>query len=203
MNAETSPAAPPRLQWADAAARLRFFYAVWPAGATRPALAALAADAARRAGGRAAKRENLHLTLAFVGEVAGEQREVLQAIGAGAANGTAPCSLVLDRIGSFRDSGVVWLGASEAPPALVGLAAGLAGRLHDAGLRAERRAFRPHITVARRCPRPLMEDLAAPITWEIDTLTLVTSELRTDGPRYAIVARWPLAGGGQSATGTV
>ena len=129
--------------------------------------------------------------------------DALRAVGAAAAAIAAPCTFCLDHSGTFRDTGTLWLGASTAPPTLVGLAAALGERLGDAGLRVERRAFRPHVTIARRCAQPLAGALPAPIRWAIDTLTLVTSELRVDGPRYAVVERWPLAGGEQSSTGTV
>jgi 2'-5' RNA ligase len=141
--------------------------------------------------------------LAFVGAVPGGRLEALRAAGAAAAAAAAPFAFCLDHSGTFRDTGIVWLGTALPPPALVGLAAALGERLGDAGLRVERRPFRAHVTVARRCAQPLAGDLPAPIRWTIDTLTLVTSELRVDGTRYAIVDRWPLGGGGQSPTGTV
>ncbi|MBK7081478.1 MAG: RNA 2',3'-cyclic phosphodiesterase [Betaproteobacteria bacterium] len=203
MNPEFSSAGAPRLQWADAAAKLRFFYAVWPDATARSALAAAAADAARRTGGRPTRTANLHLTLAFVGAVPAERMDTLRTVGVAAAAAAAPCTFCLDHSGTFRDTGTLWLGASTAPPALVGLASALGERLGEAGLRVERRAFRPHVTIVRRCSQPLAGELPAPIRWAIDMLTLVTSELRVDGPRYAVVERWPLAGGDRSSTGTV
>jgi 2'-5' RNA ligase len=151
-----------------------------------------AAAAARQAGGRATRASNLHLTLAFVGEVSVKESELLQDIGAAAAAAAPPCVLTLDRVGSFADTGIVWLGTGLPPPALAGLAAALGERLGAAGLHVERRPFRAHVTVARRCPRPVGEALPTPIAWNIDALTLVTSELRPDGPRYAIAQHWPL-----------
>jgi 2'-5' RNA ligase len=200
MHPESLSATAPRLQWADAAAMLRLFYAVWPDAPARSALAVAAVDAARRAGGRPTRTANLHLTLAFVGAVPAGRLDALRAAGAAAAAAADRCTLVLDHLGTFRDTGTVWLGASIAPPALVGLAAALGERLGDAGLRVERRVFRPHVTVARRCAQRLAGDLPAPIRWAIETLTLVTSESRVDGTRYAIVDRWPLGGGGQSVS---
>ena len=195
MNSESLSAASPRLQWADAAPRLRQFYAVWPDAAAQPIVGKAAAAAARQAGGKGTRAANLHLTLAFVGEVSAEESELLRDIGAAAAAAAAPCVLTLDRIGSFANTGIVWLGTALPPPALVGLAAALTERLGAAGLHVERRPFRAHVTVARRCPRPVAEALPAPIVWTVDALTLVTSELRSDGPRYAIVKRWPLGRG--------
>jgi 2'-5' RNA ligase len=190
MPSEPDPA--PRLQWADALPRLRQFFAVWPDAAALTMTARAAAAVVRHAGGRTTRTANLHLTLAFVGEVSAEQSAQLQDIGAAAAAAVAPCVLTLDHVGSFADTGVVWLGTALPPPALVRLAAALGERLGAADLHVERRPFRAHVTVARRCPRPVAEALAAPIRWNVDALTLVTSELRPDGPRYAIAQRWAL-----------
>ncbi len=195
MSPDAPRAAASPLQWADAACRRRYFYAVWPDAAVGPALAAVAAAEAKRAGGRATRPANLHLTLAFVGEVAGERRAVLADIGAAAASTASACTMTVDRIGSFGDGGIIWLGSDPPPAALAGLAAGLGARLREAGLRVDRRPFRAHITIARRCPRPLRAALPSPLTWRVDELALATSELRPDGPRYAIVGRWPLTAG--------
>ena len=104
MNPEFSSAGAPRLQWADAAAKLRFFYAVWPDATARSALAAAAADAARRTGGRPTRTANLHLTLAFVGAVPAERIDTLRTVGVAAAAAAAPCTFCLDHSGTFRDS---------------------------------------------------------------------------------------------------
>jgi 2'-5' RNA ligase len=192
MRSESTPASAPRLQWADATPRLRQFFAVWPDAAALTMTARAAAAAVRQAGGRATRTSNLHLTLAFVGEVSAEQSAQLHDIGAAAAAAATRCVLTLDRVGSFADSGIVWLGTAQPSPALAGLAAALGERLGAAGLHVERRPFRAHVTIARRCPRPVAEALADPIRWNVDALTLVTSELRPDGARYAIAQRWAL-----------
>ena len=49
---------------------LRAFFAVWPDAAAAVALRALADDVANRMSGRASQPSNLHLTIAFVGEIA-------------------------------------------------------------------------------------------------------------------------------------
>lgn len=201
MCPELSPTASPRLHWADAAPRLRQFFAVWPDAAALAVTGRAAAAAARQAGGRATRPSNLHLTLAFVGEVTIAQGAQLHDIGAAAAAAASPCVLTLERIGNFGDSGVVWLGTAQPPRALAALAVALGERLAAAGLHVDRRAFRAHVTVARRCPRPFAEALSEPIDWRVDALTLVTSELRPDGPRYAIAQRWPLGVSAGRASG--
>ena len=62
---------------------MRLFFALWPDSDTRARLAEAAAHAAAGTTMRiSSRRENYHLTLAFVGEVAESQLAVLQQIGA-------------------------------------------------------------------------------------------------------------------------
>jgi 2'-5' RNA ligase len=172
----------------------RVFFALWPDAAARAALAGLAAEVVRRGGGRAPADANLHLTLAFVGAVAPERRETLLAAGHDAAAQTAPFTLVLDRLGAFRDAGVAWIGTSEPPPALTDLAARLAHALCAHGFDIDRRPYAPHLTLARKCKTPPHPVSAPRVAWEARELTLVESALRPGGPVYRIASRWPLAG---------
>jgi 2'-5' RNA ligase len=48
---------------------LRLFFALWPDDRVRAALAVLAAELAASCGGRATAPDNLHATLAFLGNV--------------------------------------------------------------------------------------------------------------------------------------
>jgi 2'-5' RNA ligase len=52
---------------------MRLFFALWPSPAAAERLASAATDAAARLGGRPTRLETLHLTLAFLGEVADER----------------------------------------------------------------------------------------------------------------------------------
>ena len=80
----------------------RVFFAVWPDAPTRNALDALSRAYAARTGGRAAVASNLHLTLAFVGEVATCRVTALQEAGLAATAAEVPFTLTLDRIGAFQ-----------------------------------------------------------------------------------------------------
>jgi 2'-5' RNA ligase len=52
---------------------LRAFFALWPDATVRAALAPLVRDIARKVHGRPTAVESIHLTLAFLGEVAEER----------------------------------------------------------------------------------------------------------------------------------
>jgi 2'-5' RNA ligase len=189
-----APAAIPRAapRTTTAGDTLRVFFAIWPDAAARDALATLASTVAAEAGGRAPAIANLHLTLAFVGEVAAERVEALVAAGLAATAGVPAFELSLDRVGAFRGSGVAWAGASSMPAEL----AQLVGQLNDAltaqGFPTDPRPFQAHVTLARRCRRQLRANRATPIAWTVAALVLNASDLGSSGPRYRELAAWPL-----------
>ncbi len=173
-------------------ASLRVFFALWPDARARDALAVLAGAAAARAQGRAAAAANLHLTLAFLGDVPSPRVASLQSIGAAAASAVRPFALTLDRVGAFREAGIAWAGASAVPVELERLAALLHDALAAQNVAIERRAFRPHITLARRCRKRVSASVVTPITWTVTRMTLNASDLSSGVPRYHEVAGWPL-----------
>jgi 2'-5' RNA ligase len=176
----------------DADATVRVFFALWPDSFARDALAALARDTGVQAQGRAPAAANLHLTLAFLGDVAATRIDALQAIGLAAASAVPSFTLTLDRTGGFRDAGIAWAGASAPPSELLQLARILGQALAADGFAIERRAFHPHVTLARRCRKRSSVGEPAPIAWEIARLTLNASEGSSRGPRYRELGSWRL-----------
>ncbi len=98
--------------------------------------------------GNFSRPENLHLTLAFLGEVAPARLAAVRE----AMNNTAvqPMTLVFDHVGHFkRDEGDIWwLGLEENAP-LLSLQRELSAHLTKAGFRLETHRFSPHVTLAR------------------------------------------------------
>jgi 2'-5' RNA ligase len=171
----------------------RLFFALWPDPQARAALALLARDVARHALGNAPRADNLHLTLAFLGSVGGDRLEPLRRIGGEVAARVAPFDLSLERIGG-RGFGIAWLSPDGLPPALVALHGTLTTGLAGDGFAAERRMFRPHLTLARHCVRAAHRGAVLPIRWTVDRLALVESTLAAGGSRYRDLASWPLGG---------
>jgi 2'-5' RNA ligase len=171
---------------------LRVFFALWPDADARERLAALARIVTEQSKGRAPPPDNLHLTLAFVGEVPASSVATLRAVGLAAAWAAAPFTLTLDRIGTFRRTGIAWAGASVVPGELSRLAQCLADALASHDFPIEHRTFAAHVTLARRCRE--RGDLApsAPIAWSADRIVLNVSEQAPGGPRYRELDRWPL-----------
>ncbi|MEP7206549.1 MAG: RNA 2',3'-cyclic phosphodiesterase [Casimicrobiaceae bacterium] len=172
---------------------VRLFYAIWPDPPALHALHALARHMAAEGGGRATAPDNLHLTLAFVGTVRVAEVERLVAIGETIARATGAFPLTLDRLGSFRAPGVVWLGARLTPAPLQAMAIALGAALAAAGYAVDARMFKAHVTLARRCDAaPSGTHAQTPITWIADALTLTASTLAPGGPRYRELARFGL-----------
>lgn len=92
------------------------------------------------------RRENLHLTLVFLGET-GRADAVKRAMDR--TEGEV-FPLTLDRLGKFRRSGgdIYWMGIGE-NPALASLHASLSAALTQEGFTLENRRFSPHLTLVR------------------------------------------------------
>ena len=107
-----------------------------------------AQDAFRRqgVGGNYTRRENLHLTLAFIGEY-GDPERVLDAI---EAVPLRPFELRLEGLGAFGD--LWWVGLKRSEP-LERYVRSLRHALAEADIPFDRKRFSPHITLIRRAER--------------------------------------------------
>ena len=167
----------------------RVFFALWPDPAVAESLATVASKAHALCGGRIMRVETVHLTLAFIGDIAATRIErLVQA--ASLVTGDAFC-LCLDRFGCWRRNHIVWAGASEPPLPLLALVGQLNERLSDAGLPFDARDFAAHLTLLRnaRClPLPQFEAIA----WPVAEFVLAESQLSASGAAYTVIGRWPL-----------
>lgn len=151
-------------------ARRRLFVAVLPDGAARAELVrAQRALLPHLAKGKPTAAPNLHLTLAFLGELdaraeARARAAMREAVGAYAAVGGRPFALTLGDLGCFgkRRGSIVWQGIAadnrrerRGRERLMALQANLAEALTASGVAVEAGAYTPHLTLARGCrPRP-------------------------------------------------
>lgn len=168
------------------AGRKRLFFALNPGSAVRKAVAAVQRDCGVE--GRAVPPANFHVTLAFLGM---QEAEVLPRVLEVAAGLEFPrCELVLDQLGRFSRAGVLWLGASEVPPALASFQHALVGALLDADIGHDRKPWKPHLTLYRklRTPPPTMRSVA--IRWRLEGFSLVESVSVNRGVVYHDIASW-------------
>ena len=146
----------------------------------------------------------LHLTVKFIGERNAELVPRVVDAARAAAAAVAPFESALAGGGAFpnfRAPRVVWIGMANASP-LVALAARLDAALVPLGIPAERRPFRPHLTLGR-VRRALSPDEGEGLAREMRALAgrwplpithvdLMRSELSSAGPRYTSVATFAL-----------
>jgi 2'-5' RNA ligase len=145
--------------------------------------------------------EQLHLTLRFIGEVerplANELADALGRIR------SAPLELRIAGVGRFeqRSGGALWAGVEPKAP-LAALAAKVERVCQSAGLEPKRRAFHPHITLARwkgRRTREVQDFLErrgglGSEPFPVTEFTLYESRLSRHGAHYEAVAEYPLQG---------
>lgn len=114
--------------------------------------------------------ENLHLTLAFIGET-GNTAAVRRVIDAVTAE---PFPLTVGGSGRFGD---LWWAGVDKNPSLQKLADGLRDGLSEAGFDIDRRAFKPHITLARQLVSDSPVQLTVPrATMTVSRVSLMKSE---------------------------
>jgi 2'-5' RNA ligase len=172
---------------------VRCFYALWPDDDIRARIARVGA-ALRLSGARPVPRENYHLTLAFVGEVAMPQLAVMEQIGR--SQRAAGCTIKFDAYEYWPDPRVVVAAARETPPEMIELWMGLLRdlTLHQAALRLQRLPPPPraHVTLARKVAQAPVLQAMSPLYWSARSFSLVRSD--TSGARsvYTVVDTWPL-----------
>lgn len=160
-------------------------------------LAAIAAEAAARLGGRATRRDTIHLTLAFLGDVPESRLAELGEVAA-AVRGAA-FDLRLDRLGYWQHNHLLWAGG-ETPAALTALHGALRKALAAGGFKVdgEGRSFAPHVTLVRKLPPTcgLAAGQEAPmptLAWSCQRFFLVRSRLLSSGSDYLILRDFSLA----------
>lgn len=174
---------------AQPSSRQRLFFALWPDAAVCAALDAAAREYGRDTG-RLMPPQNLHLTLAFLGELTAEQRACMEAV-AGTVTGQ-PFVVILNRLGFWPRPRVLWAGAEDIPAALEDLVAGLNRALASCGYQPETRPFQAHVTLARKASRPPRQIAIAPIRWTVRDFCLAQSVPGERGSEYRVLRRWPL-----------
>ena len=153
---------------------MRLFVAIRFSPAVRAVLLD-AMDALRRQGqGTFTRPENLHLTLAFLGEV--EDPAPVRAALAAACTGGA-FSLTVGGLGRFED---LWWAGVRDNERLEALALRAQDALRQAGFSVERRPWRPHITLVRRWRGPRPRLTVPDTSMRVERVSLMKSE-RVEG----------------------
>lgn len=174
---------------------MRCFAGVLPDAASRRRLGQLASQALQCfPGARRIRDDNIHLTLAFIGELADERaRRAAREI---AALPLEPATRAwrIDRVGRFARAGIVWAGGDEAGDAHP---ARWAGRVRDClaqqGIAFDARPFVAHVTLLRDVPARAAGDASRiavePFDWPLEGARLLVSTRDPSGAvRYTPLA---------------
>ena len=169
----------------------RLFFAAWPAPEIQAALGRLAQDLERKCGGRAIPARNIHLTLAFLGDVGRARLPGIESLAA--AISASRFDLDVDRIEYWRHNRIVWAGVGHCPGPLQALAAGLERALAPEGFRFDRRPYVPHITLLRNARRAPATAAIPMARWRVNRFALVESVPHERGRVYEVLHDWPLS----------
>ena len=171
--------------------RRRIFFALWPDAPTAAGIVRATKRAVRQCGGRPMAKDRLHVTLAFLGAL---DAAALERARSAAPIATGAFDVLLDRIGYFEESRVLWFAPRVVPRELLALEHELWAALEERGFAREPRIYRPHVTLARRA-RAVAEEPVDPVPWHAADLALVESLPAGKNVHYEILERWPLAPG--------
>jgi len=152
----------------------------------------------KRMGGniRWVKREAMHLTLKFLGEVNEDRLGAIEKAMDRAVSDFTSFEISVEGCGTFPVGSarprVLWIGVKE-PKILIALQEKLEEELLTAGFQKETRAFHPHVTLGRvkgtSALRRIVEEMKSMEGYqfgsmEVDRIILFRSRLTPDGPIY-------------------
>ena len=137
--------------------------------------------------GRAPPAANLHLTLAFLGAVSAARLARVRQLSAPPVERFV---LSIDTLGFRQRARLLWAAPGTVPPALLELESWLWRELAELGIPRERRAYLPHVTLARRARH--VSDTLTPVRWPVAEFALVESTPGARSSVYTILETWPL-----------
>ena len=169
---------------------MRLFIAIRLSKAMKEALLDLQrALHARGVRGNFTPEENLHLTLAFIGEYP-EAEAVSDAL---AGVSFTPFTLHLAGMGCFGD---LWWAGMDRSEALGALARRVRHALAEAGIPCDRKRFSPHITLLRKARGAVPVLAPEPAEMRVEAVSLMRSDRGKRGMLYTELARIPAGPGG-------
>jgi 2'-5' RNA ligase len=171
----------------------RVFFALWPTAVEGEQLGSWQKSLMSLTGGRPMRRETLHATLAFIGEVDSAKLGTLQLAAREVA--TEDFMLCFDEVRYWGHNHIIYAAPSHSPQKLAQLVDALERSLNKHHCKFDRREYQPHVTLLRNAPwgddaaLPVMQ----PVCWQIRDFALVQSVRQHGLSGYRVLARFPLA----------
>jgi 2'-5' RNA ligase len=168
----------------DGDAQARLFVALWPDPAVRRSLRERRDLWQWPRGSTPVRTERLHVTLHFLGSVSVARIPDLRAAL------EVPFEPFALEFGEPKlwPHGIAVLEPAAIPPELMLLHARLGAALESLGMQLEARAYKPHVTLARRAMKATVPAAVAPVRWEVGGYALMEST--SDG--YAVLQDFPV-----------
>jgi len=167
----------------------RLFFALWPKDILRQHFVKIRQSYLENAKAKPVNPNNLHITLAFLGNISESQRTCFEE----SANSLQfkPFQIQLDQLGYWRRPQILWLGNSTHCEPLQQLVKSLNEKLVICGFKPETRPYKAHVTLVRKYhSRQFQPATISPIIWTVEDIHLVESVNSPTGVQYKILRTW-------------
>lgn len=151
-------------------------------------------------GVRAAPKDQLHITLKFIGDIDDRKLPKVERCVRSAVEGVGPFDVCLKDVGCFpnrKKPSVFWVGASPAD-VLTGMADRISANLAAENIQFDEKPFKSHLTVGR-CKGPAdLDGLFAKYagkefcTFRCSKVLIMRSELGPAGAKHTVMSEVPL-----------
>ena len=167
----------------------RLFFALWPDTQVRRGLEVIQSKLSCHRF-KATHPEDMHVTLAFLGDVNTERKVCVEAA---AGQIVAPkFNFTIDHLGFWSRPRILWCGPKETPAPLLTLVRDLQNGLKNCGFEPERRPYAVHVTLARKARAVRSRTVDESLFWPVREFVLAASRMGGAPPRYEVLRRWAL-----------
>lgn len=168
----------------------RLFFGLMPNEGIRDQLVEAAKLFSTVKGMRPTPKDNLHITLLFLGGVEENgrkclEKKVIQTF-------IQPFSIRLDLFGYYKRPQVIWLGCTSLPNELTRLVNHLKSIAGQCGVEFDDRVHKPHVTLFRKAPNSNFHQEPVAIRWNVKEFHLIESVPHENTTRYNKISSYRL-----------
>ncbi len=168
----------------------RLFFGLMPEEGIRDQLVEAAKSFAIVKGVRPTSKDNLHITLLFLGDVEENARKYLEK--KVVQTYIQSFTIRLDLYGYFKRSQIIWIGCSSYPSELTRLVNHLKSIGVQCGVDFDDRPHKPHVTLFRKVLRADFPTKPISIIWKVHEFHLMESVLEGNTTRYDKIGTYRL-----------